>query len=167
MRRVVGGGGDSAGQNAAATGGNGATGTAAPQLVGPNGSINEVDALSTALSGKYAPPTKTQNNSAGTNNVDPQSGANLGPGAVNGKVTDKFGHSYAVPTGAKPPGTLASWINTALAIAGLPTSDASDINIIAQHESGGDPWSINLTDSNNSVNFAVIMPLVSRNHSPI
>lgn len=148
MRRVVGGGGDSAGQNAAATGGNGATGTAAPQLVGPNGSINEVDALSTALSGKYAPPTKTQNNSAGTNNVDPQSGANLGPGAVNGKVTDKFGHSYAVPTGAKPPGTLASWINTALAIAGLPTSDASDINIIAQHESGGDPWSINLTDSN-------------------
>lgn len=147
IRRVVGGAGDASGQNTAATGGNAATGASVPSLVGPNGSISEVDALNAALSGKYAPPVQAQNAASNTTVVDPLGNANLAPGKYK-SVRDRFGHTYQVPTGNKPPGTVDSWIASALAIMGKPASNAADLKIIATGESAGDAWSINLDDSN-------------------
>lgn len=151
IRRVV--GAAAGGQNAAATGGNGATGASVgPRLVGAYGSINEIDALSSALAGKYQPPSPTtQSSSASPTNTDTGStGGGTGPLDPKAftKVTDKYGHTYSVPTGAKPSGSLPGWISQALAILKLPAADSTDLNLIGTHESGGDPWSINLTDSN-------------------
>jgi hypothetical protein len=43
---------------------------------------------------------------------------------------------------------VASWIASALSILGQPASNAAYLKTIIQGESGGDPWSINLGDSN-------------------
>jgi cell wall-associated NlpC family hydrolase len=154
MRRVVPSAGDATGQNDAAAGGNSASGASAslsgPALVGPNGSINEVDAITRALSTKVAAPVAAQSAVAATVN----DAATTGGGALDPKVfttvKGRSGRSYKVPTGARPPGSISSWISTALAIGAYPASYAADLKIIAQGESGGDPWNINLTDSNES-----------------
>lgn len=143
IRRVVGGAGS---QNTAAAGGNGATGASVSTatLVGPNGSISELDALTAALTGAFAAPVATATNGS---NAVPVSGAS-GPTATPGAVTDQWGHTYQVPKGAKPAGDVASWISTALTLMGMPQSFAADERIIAMGESAGNPWAINLTDSN-------------------
>lgn len=150
IRRVV--ASANTGQNTAASGGNGASAASAlltPHLVGPNGSISELDALNGALAEKYSPPTQTQNQvAAGQSMVSGITGTGLDPQNLGGTVKDIYGHTYKVPSGPKPPGTPASWISTALGLAGKPQSFASDLSIIVQGESGGNPWAINLTDSN-------------------
>lgn len=46
------------------------------------------------------------------------------------------------------PGNVASWIQSAMALTHVPASWLADLEIIAMHESGGNPNSINLWDSN-------------------
>lgn len=78
------------------------------------------------------------------------SAASAGATTLGRSVTDHFGHTYKVPSGTKPAGSVDSWIATALSDMGMAqSSDAvADIKDIITGESGGNPWSINLYDSN-------------------
>lgn len=46
------------------------------------------------------------------------------------------------------PGNVASWIQAAMSLTGVPSNWATDLGVIAMHESGGNPNAINRTDSN-------------------
>jgi SLT domain-containing protein/murein DD-endopeptidase MepM/ murein hydrolase activator NlpD len=56
--------------------------------------------------------------------------------------------STNIPGTPTIPGNVASWIETAILLTHTPTNWLPDLEIIAMHESGGNPKAINLTDSN-------------------
>ena len=56
--------------------------------------------------------------------------------------------SRTAQSGAMPKGDLASWIAQAEKLTGIGSDFTSGINNLIQHESGGNPNSINRTDSN-------------------
>lgn len=174
-RRVVQ-GASAAGQNVAATGGNGATGANAQtasssmnaSVVGTGGMDSELSVLSSALAGPLALAFTDSiigtdaNGQPSPSSLTPLAGT-LGAGLtgvalagiptgsttpLGGKATDRYGHTYAVPSGPKPAGTSTSWTTQALGLLGMSASWAADIATIIKGESGGDPWSINLDDSN-------------------
>ena len=58
------------------------------------------------------------------------------------------GRPGVAPQGSMPKGDLASWIAQAEKLTGIDSSYTSGINNLIQHESGGNPRSINNWDSN-------------------
>lgn len=168
--------GATATQNAAASGGNAATGT------GPTGQTSGSNLLGGSAAGTSELQAIQQNAQAATTDTlaaslaltaanTPFGVASLtaklnasstpstsaagaagpsGSTALGGTVKDAFGHTYKIPSGAKPSGTVSQWINTALSDMNMPMSsnNITDIKDIITGESGGNPWSINLSDSN-------------------
>lgn len=165
--------GDGATQNTGAAGGNGATGDASSGMTSGTGmdlgglaagtselqalqaNILNVttDQLTATIRMNAASPSSAVNSLAALNSSsDPLALTTSSTSATktNGTVTDHYGHTYKIPTGAKPSGGVSSWITQALTLLGMSqSSDAvGDIRDIITGESGGNPWAINLTDSN-------------------
>ena len=63
-------------------------------------------------------------------------------------IMPKVSFGGGTGTAVNVPGSLQSWILSAMGFTGVPGSWANDLGIIAMHESGGNPNAINLTDSN-------------------
>lgn len=168
--------GSTATQNTAASGGNGATsttstgqtsgnnllggtaaGTSELQAIQQNAQAATTDSLSArlALTAANSPFGLTALTSA-LNANNPFANGTVGASGPSGSTTlggtvkDAFGHTYQIPSGAKPSGTVQQWITDALSDLNMPLSsdNISDIKDIITGESGGNPWAINLTDSN-------------------
>jgi len=163
-------------QNAAASGGNAATGaspatsatvtggglaagTSELDAINANAQSATTDALTaslriTAADTPFGLTSSTLPNSLTGNPLsNPFSGGNnaavsSGMTATNNTVKDIYGHTYKVPSGARPAGNVASWISQALSDMGMAPSWTADVKDIVTGESAGDPWNINLTDSN-------------------
>lgn len=82
-------------------------------------------------------------------------GSNLLRGLVNGMTSKDMGSfiqnwigSMTGAAGGAMSGSVTSWLATAMAITGTPMSFLPLLQNIAMHESGGNPNSINLWDSN-------------------
>lgn len=157
-------------QNAAAAGGNGATGASPATSASVTGTglaagTSELDAIKanaqSATTDKLTAslrltasltPFGLSSSTQGDPLLNPLvNGSTLASGkmtATNKTVKDIYGHVYSVPSGEKPPGNVASWISQALSDMGMAPSWTADVRDIINGESGGDPWSINLTDSN-------------------
>jgi WXG100 family type VII secretion target len=80
-----------------------------------------------------------------------------GPGGSDGSAESDgsggLGSSGGPPSGGPPPGNVNQWIQQAIQVLqanGVPVNDSNikQIWAIIQHESGGNPHAINLTDSN-------------------
>ena len=168
--------GSTAGQNTAASGGNGATattttgqtsgsnllggtaaGTSELQAIQQNAQAATTDSLtaSLALTAANTPFGLTSLMSTlNANNPFASSAAGAagpsGSTTLGGTVKDAFGHTYQIPSGAKPSGTVQQWITTALSDLNMSLSsdNIGDIKDIINGESAGNPWAINLTDSN-------------------
>lgn len=168
--------GSTAGQNTAASGGNGATATtSAGQTSGSNllggttAGTSELTAITQnaqaaltdtltatlALTAANTPFGATSlTSSLNASNPFASTGvsgaASPGSTTLGGTVKDAYGHTYQVPSGNKPSGTVAQWISTALSDMNMPLSsdNIGDIKDIINGESAGNPWSINLYDSN-------------------
>lgn len=64
------------------------------------------------------------------------------------KASAPSGGASGAPSGPVPPGAVSDWINQAIGLTGVPAAWSSGLYPLAMFESGGDPHSINLTDSN-------------------
>jgi cell wall-associated NlpC family hydrolase/SLT domain-containing protein len=164
--------GSSATQNTAASGGNAATtgnatdtmtsgsglaaGTSELQALELNAQAATTDKLTASLRMSAADSPFGATSLTSTFGANPFAGTAAGaPGAsgstqLTGTVKDAYGHTYKVPSGKKPAGTVQQWITTALTDMNMPLSpdNIGDIKDIITGESSGDPWSINLYDSN-------------------
>lgn len=65
-----------------------------------------------------------------------------------GSILPAFNASTAGGTAVNVPGNVASWIAQAMALTHVPSNWATDLGVIAMHESGGSATAVNRTDSN-------------------
>jgi SLT domain-containing protein len=77
----------------------------------------------------------------------------LGAAAIAVFAASQVSHAAAPSAPAHHPGHLSSWISESVKVMkanGTPAAalDRGDIALIIQHESGGNPWAVNLTDVN-------------------
>jgi TP901 family phage tail tape measure protein len=106
--------------------------------------------LASALA--HLPPTLTQAATAISTRVkDTAKGWSDTAGAAISAAASKVTGAASGATsavGVNVPGNLASWIASAMQLAGAPANWAGALGTIAMAESGGNPSAINLTDSN-------------------
>lgn len=76
-------------------------------------------------------------------------GSGVGTGSGAGSSASATPYTAAAPASANPTGSLGSWIQQAEQLAGVSGPQwTNGLDIIAQHESGGNPKAVNNWDSN-------------------